>query len=1008
MNRKYNLKLDLQFNCRNTLMKFDEFDKNTSDFFLNVTRNRKEIDINNSIVTLVAIKPSKEVEAQFIEVQNNSIYGDLKPSMKDEIGKYQAIASITLEGETVNTGIFEYEITENKLLRQLNNDISTDERFTILTDMINRLNPIELSEAGRVEAENNRVQAEILREESIGNMKSDIKKLISDTKKEITDYKNTKDLEIDKALNEYKLETNKGIEDYKNAKDIEINNILSEYKTNTTNNIEEFKNAKSQELDNFKNAKNTEIDSYKKEKDLAINQYVEDKNLQINNYIAAKDRELDEYKEAKDKEIDLYKSNKDTLINNKISEVEAAKQNIISTTDDKISELDQAKTNMQNDVNSKIEEADNRILELQGFETQFEAVESKNTEQDTRLKDIEYKNKVQDTYVRGLFNENNDGRLTLEGEGNSLKLEGSKKGLVTVDKVVGDTMVNLVVSSEKSINVSHGTSAKYPFKYNLVPCKDYTVIINIYGVDASEFSRLSISPIHGSTGYTGRITKNGINIFKFNMDEGTENIDEFWVYFERRDNVNITSSNPMVKAITVLEGDYTNKPIPQQYFEGMQSTFEDCLVTQEMVDEGLEDAENLGKYKYEVEVRGKNLFDGELEAGTISNIDGSNKGSNESRSKNHIRVNSNVITITRDKGTGVVAMRFYDDNRNFIAVDYNQYTMSALSKTFTLPSGVRFIRFKSMDTDLTVKYQIEEGTVATGYGPYYSKAKAVYLNSPLLKNDELIIEDGELKHWHKRMDIVLDGTQAVDSTTVGANTIIFNMGKIGNYLNVKPLGELICDRFPFVGILYNDNAKIGIGSHNEVNFRFAFPLDANLNGDSFTQLLKENPSTVIYELAEPYKEVIDTNSFLMEIPNNATISIKSVVPVQSVKATYTANIPSVYGMDRSINTLQETSVDIIATSWDTDYRLSEVEWALEDNGILSPMLFNINTKNIKGGNTMALTKFEQAQIMILGGAYNRVTLTRQLDRYLEKKVITQLEYDELIALMDAKELVTGE
>lgn len=146
----------------------------------------------------------------------------------------------------------------------------------------------------------------------------------------------------------------------------------------------------------------------------------------------------------------------------------------------------------------------------------------------------------------------------------------------------------------------------------------------------------------------------------------------------------------------------------------------------------------------------------------------------------------------------------------------------------------------------------------------------------------------------------------------------------------------------------------------------------------------------------------------MEIPNNATISIKSVVPVQSVKATYTSNIPSVYGMDKSIDTLQETSVDIIATSWDTDYRLSEVEWALEDNGILSPMLFNINTKNIKGGNTMTLTKFEQAQIMILGGAYNRVTLTKQLDRYLEKKVITQSEYDELIALMDAKELVTGE
>lgn len=146
----------------------------------------------------------------------------------------------------------------------------------------------------------------------------------------------------------------------------------------------------------------------------------------------------------------------------------------------------------------------------------------------------------------------------------------------------------------------------------------------------------------------------------------------------------------------------------------------------------------------------------------------------------------------------------------------------------------------------------------------------------------------------------------------------------------------------------------------------------------------------------------------MEIPNSATISIKSVVPVQSVTATYTSGVPNLPTMEKNIEDLESTSVDIIATSWDTDYRLSEVEWALEDNGILSLMLFNINTKNIKGGNTMALTKFEQAQIMILGGAYNRLTLTKQLDRYLEKKVITQIEHDELIALMDAKELVTGE
>ena len=57
---------------------------------------------------------------------------------------------------------------------------------------------------------------------------------------------------------------------------------------------------------------------------------------------------------------------------------------------------------------------------------------------------------------------------------------------------------------------------------------------------------------------------------------------------------------------------------------------------------------------------------------------------------------------------------------------------------------------------------------------------------------------------------------------------------------------------------------------------------------------------------------------------------------------------------------------------------------------------------------MTLSRYEQAKIMILGGAYDKETLTRQLTRYLEKKLITQSEYDELISLMEAKELVTGE
>lgn len=57
---------------------------------------------------------------------------------------------------------------------------------------------------------------------------------------------------------------------------------------------------------------------------------------------------------------------------------------------------------------------------------------------------------------------------------------------------------------------------------------------------------------------------------------------------------------------------------------------------------------------------------------------------------------------------------------------------------------------------------------------------------------------------------------------------------------------------------------------------------------------------------------------------------------------------------------------------------------------------------------MALSRYEQAKIMILAGAYVRETLERQLTTYLRRGRLNQAEYDELIALMDARELVTEE
>ena len=61
MDKKYNLKLDLQFRCNNSVMKFNQFDNETSDFFMRITNGGKLVDIEKALVVLATIKPSGKV-----------------------------------------------------------------------------------------------------------------------------------------------------------------------------------------------------------------------------------------------------------------------------------------------------------------------------------------------------------------------------------------------------------------------------------------------------------------------------------------------------------------------------------------------------------------------------------------------------------------------------------------------------------------------------------------------------------------------------------------------------------------------------------------------------------------------------------------------------------------------------------------------------------------------------------------------------------------------------------
>ena len=175
-----------------------------------------------------------------------------------------------------------------------------------------------------------------------------------------------------------------------------------------------------------------------------------------------------------------------------------------------------------------------------------------------------------------------------------------------------------------------------------------------------------------------------------------------------------------------------------------------------------------------------------------------------------------------------------------------------------------------------------------------------------------------------------------------------------------------------------------------------------VNFDKNIEVMVQHGFKIVVDEKPEYNKDLQSLSIVgYEETDDSITIIYEVLNTPEPKATPT--------LEERVISLESNSLDIVATTWDMDYRVCEIEWALEDSGILvvaqAAQVFNLKNKGV---GTMALSRYEQAKIMILGGAYVRETLERQLTTYLRRGYLTQTEYDELIALMDARELVTEE
>lgn len=504
---------------------------------------------------------------------------------------------------------------------------------------------------------------------------------------------------------------------------------------------------------------------------------------------------------------------------------------------------------------------------------------------------------------------------------------GSKYANAASPNITTSTDVRCTIPSKKNtiytlicdVKVLEGTSSEYTIVYNEI-CK----------------------------GNTAKI-KNGKNAVLIRSDE-SEQTGRFQIYGVIGDNgegtINIRLSN-----IMILEGDYTNKSIPE-YFEGIKS-----LGRNDGVD-----------HKIDIWSLGINLFDFRnncgYECGYSFGFPHETSAKLESLGNRYILLSNGFYFKTRTdvnhlgvgfyvkvekhtnytfscsvksnqrhsvKCQGVysseIPLRNYNTQRNLLFS--NEVRNDKVNQTFdssTFDYVFFFIGGAWEPTVTTYKefeftnIQLQKSNSGTEFDIYRNDKKQISLNKPLrgLPNgvkDTIEKINGEWKIIRRCGEVIFNGSQAVTGTSNLTTNSAWS--KFGYQLeDCKDYSNVICDSLAYQTDKSGVNPDLGecVGCTNNM-WKILFQIKKNNNVPStvaeVNNYMKKNPKKIIYELINPIIEDIDP--ITLQCWKNGTISIvDEVIPVETIhtvalnkSAQIQKNIEELTSLRNRVKTLEE-------------------------------------------------------------------------------------------------------
>ena len=906
MNKDYNLRLDLQFRCNNPVMKFDKFDNDTSDFFIQINSGGKLFDIENAIVVLAAIKPNGKVECQFVDVDNGLVYANLKPSMKDEIGVYTAKAMLILGEERIVTDDISYEVTEDNTFSMLNDTVENNENLTVLTDMLSRLSNIETNEKTRIANEVDRLELQNELEELIKEVeKSEVDRKEHEVNREKLYLEMEDVLEKAKLINSNSTSINKASSELITSMNLLNENVSNAYNdvVNVTKEVKIIENEISeneaerqkfygnskitmQQVENSEDtrrlnentrisnekAREVKVSNYESRYEKLINDISNLKNSfeEFNSQANSNEESRVQAEQQREERYTTFETDYNTIknnINSKLQEINQTKNTLIN-------EVSKAKTNLtntiSNEITSQTKKVDNKITEIDNVKNQM---------------------------VSNVTNATNEAN----------RLIGVAEGVIEEVDNVKSSMINDVNSKVNEVN---------QVKTNLTNTVDnkITDIENRFNALTAQQQQDAevITARDGEVSLCARLERD--------LKKGKE------TYIDLEGSCISTDSN---------EGYLKN-------IEILGNTIQDTTNLQDIKSVG-DKVEGQELYKITIVSCGKNLNNSIIELGGLTTSLGLPTDNNvQFRSKDFIRVigNKSVYATINEPNLVISGFYSYDKNENFI---------SAVTQGKELPENCKYLkifgRHKVSGTDISsiisdnIKVQLEYGTQGTSYEPYQEDRLTILSPVQLEKvgdiQDRIIEKDGVWGVYKNIVVDILDDTFRYSMYTSKSNVDILIIDKKAYHAQVyyNDIRKNILLQGYKSGMLYNqdinDVSFIGYIYQNQVNNGVIFAKNTTLENAKSQVLGKK----IYLQYAEPKFIPLpnDQQIKLKSFANKTNIcflteiegSIKAKVP-NSLGATINTNIEQINKINKeiaSIKKLEETK----ATTVETESNFATVE-----------------------------------------------------------------------------------